>query len=658
MSGLAAIFQRDGRPADVAAVWVMLAAAPYRGPDGMRVWGAENAALGHAKLAITSEDALDHQPLVSPRSGCVLIADIRLDNRDDLLARLPDPPPSSASDAEIALRAYEAWGLEAIERLLGDFALMLWDRRRQRMLCARDTSGQRSLYYRLDRSALVCASEIQQLLQDPDVPVAPNDERIRTMLVPINMLRNEQDMAQTFYAGIAAVPAGHVLVVDRESDRVRRYWEPRPSDVRYRTDEAYAEHFRALFFEVVRGRLRSTHPVAVLLSGGMDSSSIACTAQQLYRSGRAQDRGFLAYSFTCDGLDCDERPFIEDMQAQYGFEVRYISPGAFDGRLRLDPRGFRAAPNQGLAARETMLEEATRAGVRVLLPGEIADACVYGSRLVFDSLLRRGNLRALGRHLRAYRRTSSESWRRIVGLYCLTPLLPLDIQKRLRAAYLRRNILQVWPYILPGWMPEPLREDLAGRYLRLSLDAERGRRFANDARETDLRLLYPPEAAWHAAPWPVEVWRPYADRRLHEFLLGIPPEQKFEPHPTTDEFYAGSKQIVRRAMCGILPESIRTRTSKTVFGAVWEQEIARQWPEYEAAFGPGARSEVAERGYVDQERFWLRLQALRERTDGNDLMYVMHVVALETWLRGLRQPRPEVVTVAGAETRVAGAGAQ
>src|SRR5690242_18251925 len=103
MSGLAALFHRDGRPVDRTAIGAMLAAVPYRGPDGsfVRVW--DNVGLGHAKLAITPEEQNEQQPLVSQRTGCAIIADARIDNRDELLKALPDNPPSTASDADLIL---------------------------------------------------------------------------------------------------------------------------------------------------------------------------------------------------------------------------------------------------------------------------------------------------------------------------------------------------------------------------------------------------------------------------------------------------------------------------------------------------------------------------------------------------------------------------
>ncbi|MBI2321239.1 MAG: asparagine synthetase B [Chloroflexi bacterium] len=647
MSGLAALFHRDWRPVGRQAIWDMLAAASYRGPEGLRTSILGPIALGHAKMAVTPEDEAERQPLASRRTGCVLVADARLDNRDDLLLRLPDRPQLTAGDGELILRAYETWGLDAPAHLLGDFAFVIWDPRQQCLVCARDTAGQRTLFYRADAHTFAAASEIHQLLQDTTVPIEPNDERVRESLVPLNALRNEKDDAATYYAGIHAVPAGHVLVVDRVDLRVRRYWEfEPPGELRYRRDEDYAEHFRDVFFEVVRARLRSARPLGALLSGGLDSSSVVCTAHELFRRSDAHHPGFASFSYVFDGLECDERDLIADIQAKYGFDARFVTCGSFAGRLDLEPPGFQHSPNMGVReARDTIFGAISAAGVRAVLTGDVGDSCIYGSYLVLDSLLRQGRLGAFWNYLRAYRRASGASLRKTLRLYCLTPLLPLALQRRLLAADAERQVRRHWRRLLPDWMPEPLREDLARRHLARVVTDERARRFASPARETEYRLLYPPETLPNLAPWPVEVWRPFVDRRLHAFLFAIPPEQKFAPHPTAERFYAGSKRLIRAAMRGILPESIRTRTAKTVFNVAFHTELREHWPVYEAAFGPAARSEVAARGYVDQRRFWERLQTVRDGQKGPDFTYIVHIIELETWLRSLRLPRPQLVTV-------------
>lgn len=642
MSGLAALFHRDGRPADAAPVQAMLAAIPYRGPDGAWTRCSESVALGYAKMTVTPEEVEERQPLISPRTGCIIAADVRLDNRAELLARLPDRPETQASDADLILRAYETWGAGAFEHFLGDFAVVIWDPGRRRLVCARDTNAGSTLYYRVDPRTFAAASEIHQLFQDPSVPVVPNEDRIRDFLIPGD--RNEPDGPSTFYAGIFAVPAGHVLVVDSTEMAVRRYWDLRPpKEIRYRHGEEYVEHFRELFFKAVHARLRSVGPVGALLSGGIDSPSIVCTAQELYQSGRADNRGFTTFSMLYDGLECDERVLIGDVVGKYGFAARYLSATNSIVHLQLDPSRFLSSPQRAVSEIDVGLDAAGREGVRVMLTGEVGDTCLTGSPYVFDSLLRRGRFHEAWRRLRSYRQVSPESWRRLLAIYGLIPFLPLRLQRPFMVSYARRRFGHDRQNLLPLWMPDTLREDVLDRYLRRELYTERHRQFSSPARHDDFRRLYPPESAYNPAGRPMQFRRPYADRRLHEFLLAIPPEQKFAPHQDVAIPYAGSKIIMRRAMRGILPESVRTQTRKAFFTSLHTDECNRNWPAYAATFGPSGRSEAIARGFADRALFWRRLELFRDGVWWGDTNYVLSVIWLETWFRSLGLPRRQLV---------------
>jgi asparagine synthase (glutamine-hydrolysing) len=644
VSGLVARFHRDSRPIDTELVWAMLNAAPYRGPDGMSIRTWEQVALGFAKMAITPEEADEQQPLLSPRSGCAIIADVRLDNRDELLAQLPEQPAADISDADLILRAYETWGVDCAAKLLGDFAWAIWDPREMRMVCARDTSGQRALFYYLDHATFTAASEIHQILQDPALPVEPNEDRILTMLTPQNMVQNEKQVHETFYKDIYLIPAGHVLVVTPNDYRMWRYWELEPIEIRYRDDREYVDHFRDLFFEVVRARLRSTHPMGALLSGGLDSSSVVCTAQEIFREeGTGGDR-LMSMSHVFDGLDCDERPLIETIRDKYDMDTRFIEFDGSGGRLHLEPHCFLESPMMGFQFESNpMLEPAIAKGARVVLTGEVADACVMGSWIVFDSLLKQRRLRELHRLAREYHQTIGTSWP-VIALYTLGPLLPLQVQKQATLMYTRPWLKRHQHDFGPKWMPEPLRAELTRRVFDLALEENRSRRFANETRHREYNLLYPPEVSRSQAPWPIETWRPFADRRLHQFLLGIPPEQKFATQ-VTGEAYGRSKWLLRRAMIGVLPEDIRQRTTKTVFSQSRTPEIERNWSNYEAVFGPTGQSEIAQRGYITPDRFWNRLQQARANPAMSDMTYVMQMMGLETWLRSFRLPRNQITTI-------------
>jgi asparagine synthase (glutamine-hydrolysing) len=527
----------------------MLDAIPHRTVDGawVRLWPAAGVGLGFGKLTITPEEVDEQQPLISSRSGCVVIADARLDNRAELLQRLPQHHASSStSDAELILLAYETWGVHSPKHLLGDFAFIVWDPREQHLVMARDTSGQRSLFYRDDGRTFVAASELHQLLQDPAIPIVPNDNRIRDFLVPVNVYRNSKEQDETFYRGLLTVPAGHVMVVTRTGTSRSRYWDMDPRrELRYRRDQDYAEHFRALFLQVVQDRLRSSFPIGATLSGGLDSSSIVSAAQEIYSSGRADNRGFGTFSVVYDDLDCDERPLIEATRARYNLTATYVPRAEVAGLLRLQPRYFAEEPQANSPeAGFPLIRAVFDSGARLLLTGDVADAYVGGSRLVFDSQLRQGHFRQFWNDFRVFRRIADESLHRTVIRSCLGPLLPLGMQKQLNLTHVRRFLSQNWDRLVPTWMTDDLQDDLRQRHLAISIQMEQSRKFSNPAREDSFQMLYPPLVARDYLGWPVELSRPYADRRLHEFMLSIPPEQHFRPHPATDQFYAGSKRLV------------------------------------------------------------------------------------------------------------------
>jgi len=632
----------------------MLEAAPYRGMDGMSIHLDGSIGLGYAKSAITPEETHERQPIISPRTGIAVIADVRLDNRAELVATLPGTP-ATASDAELILRAYERWGSNCFERLLGDFAIAIWDARTRQIICSRDTSGQRSLFYRLDERTFVAGSEIHQILVDPTVLLAPDEAKLRDYLTPWYAFQNEKQTERTFFSGISSVLPGNVLTVGYNTRDNRTFWTLDVRDIRYQSADDYAEHYLNLFTTVVRDRLRSMHPMGVLLSGGLDSSSIVATAQQIYRRGDVPYRGFSTFSSVFNDPTCDERDLIRDLQEQYGFDAHYVETSSFSGRLQIEPDGFLESPNLGVRdASNAIMRAASDAGVRVVLTGDTADACVGGTRHVFDSLIRQGQVRAVWEHLQPYRRVTGESNAKTLFLYGIAPLLPRAFQRQIMTAYRRHGFRRTRGRLIPTWMPEALRRELEQHHLHLLLKDERTRKYANPTRAFEYRLLYPPEVARQIVPWAIQTWRPFADRRLHEFLLGIPPEQKFWPHPESDNTYAGQKRIVRQAMQGMLPESIRSRTLKTNFRGVWENEVEHQWPEYAAVFGPDAMSLIARRGFVQADGFWQRLQELRAGRYGMDFLYVMKLVSLETWLRTFELPRPRAVSVPPVDLRLSG----
>src|SRR6185369_6416038 len=183
----------------------------------------------------------------------------------------------------IVMAAYEKWGTAFPQRIIGDFAFSLWDPASRTLLLARDPVGARLLFYYVDTNRCICASRLEPLLEFPGVQLEINDEYVA------GYLSLHPGEGLTPYKNIHAVPPAHLTIVRDGKAVCRRFWGLDPDkEIRYRTDREYEEHFLALLSEAVRTRLRADGPVWADLSGGLDSSSIVCVANEVMKRGAAQ----------------------------------------------------------------------------------------------------------------------------------------------------------------------------------------------------------------------------------------------------------------------------------------------------------------------------------------------------------------------------------
>ena len=403
MSGIAGIYNFDGQPVDPALLQGMTDAIVQRGPDGIRHWIDGPVGLGHCMLHTTPESVYEKQPLTDESGNLCLTMDGRVDNREELISALKSAGARlrDDTDAELVLKAYECWGTECPARIIGDFALVIWDKRQRHLFCARDILGIKPFYYYTDGRKFLWASDLRPLWKDATVPREPNEGMVAEYLAEAITSREE-----TLYRGILRLTPANYLVVRQDSVAKKCYWDIDPGkEVRHRTDEEYAEHFSALFKEAVRCRLRSQGPVGAELSGGLDSSSVVGMAQLLYREGQATDRGFATFSLVYPGLSCDEGPYIDDAVEMWDVasnKVRHEAPPPSvylgDARRYYD---FPDYPNGVMS--NSISARARERGFRVLLTGAGGDEWLTGSLYHYGDFLRRLKLRALMRQLRCDR---------------------------------------------------------------------------------------------------------------------------------------------------------------------------------------------------------------------------------------------------------------
>jgi asparagine synthase (glutamine-hydrolysing) len=562
MSGIAGVWMMDGDPAARQRLAVMLEVMAHRGPDGCTAWAEGGVAVGHAKLRSTPESESEVLPLRAPDQCIVLTSDARIDNRRELIGRLGLGAGERAdlADSELILAAYRRWGGDCPGQLLGDFAFAIWDGERRQMFCARDHFGVRPFHYHYAAgNCFAFSSELKGLETLPGVADEINESWIARYLS-----LGGEELTNTVYEKILRLPPAHTLTVSRDRAVLNRYWSLDPEhEVRRRSSAAYEEEFRAIFFEAVRCRTRSATPVASTLSGGLDSSSIACVAAEVLRQERRDPLHAISLVFD-DTPESDERPYIQAVLAGGAMVPHFVGMSAiapveaacaFGPALDGPMSTANAALDFGLAS------AARQAGCKVLLDGFFGDDAISHGQENFATLMRerkyyqaavsglqysRNHREPLGWVLRRLllgpvtpapvlrawsgirRHTRRRPTRSIIGLY--ESLISTDFRARLRE--LRRE--DEYP------ARDPARPQATRRHYDAFVNP-----FTTIALETDDLV---------AAAYGIEKRYPFLDLRLIRFAYGLPSAEKVRG--------GWSRSILRRSLSATVPAMVSWRTDK------------------------------------------------------------------------------------------------
>jgi asparagine synthase (glutamine-hydrolysing) len=322
MSGIAGIVLAPGRSVDAPLLQRMAASLHFRGPDGDSTWIGGAVGFAHALLR-TGDAAVVPQPCTLDGSTWIS-ADARIDGRADLIRRLEADAHANLStcdDSQLILHAYRAWGERCVDHLLGDFAFAIWDSRERRLFCARDHFGVKPFYYAEVDGGLVFSNTLDCVRTHPAVSDALDELFIADFLV----CGCSQQLTATAYAQVKRLAPAHSLSMSGGPAAVRRYWSlPTAGRIRYRKSADYVEHFRELLNAAVGDRIRDCAP-AIWMSGGLDSTAIAATAQRILkeRGAAAQAR---AYTVIYESLfDDTERRYAQIASRAIGIATQYLS---------------------------------------------------------------------------------------------------------------------------------------------------------------------------------------------------------------------------------------------------------------------------------------------------------------------------------------------
>ncbi|MEA5598338.1 lasso peptide isopeptide bond-forming cyclase [Rivularia sp. UHCC 0363] len=596
MSGIIGACYLDGRPVEQQLAQ-MVDTLAHRGPDGADIWIDGSVGLGHRMLWTTPESLIEKLPLVNRAGDIVITSDCRIDNREELIAalQLNDRSCEQVTDSELILRAYEKWDEECAEHLLGDFAFAIWDKRKQRLFCARDHMGVKPFYYYHQPGKLFAfGSEIKALLCLEEVPRRLNEVRIADYL---NLML--EDKVITSYQDILRLPPAHSMVVNLQEIQTKCYWSLDPNrGIKLDSDAAYAEEFRRIFTEAVRCRLRSAFPIASQLSGGLDSSAVTCVARDILTTKDINQTKLHTISTIFDKIiQCDERPFINAVLEQGGLIPHYIHGdevgplSSLEEVFKYEDEGF-LGPSHFYPWISN--RAANKLGMRIVLDGLDGDTTVCHGTSRITELARQGDwktcineVKAFSPHFDVSPYAAFQNYAlpylkefatnfRWFGFFQGVQLIHKHFGTSRKNLILNHGIKPSLKQIQQFWQRKnqkltntsvshnPLVKSSFAKHI--SLD-ERIQRLdvSNDqpltTREqhwlslTQGVLSYVLERSdYCAANFCLEVRHPFMDKRLIEFCLALPAEQKL-----SNGF---GRMVMRRALDGILPEKVQWRGGK------------------------------------------------------------------------------------------------
>lgn len=622
MSAIGAIFNFHQRPfnednlRDLTALWHAL--RPW-GPDGGRIVTADSFGFCYQAFNTNREARLEHQPLVT-RDGRILAADVRIDNRQELFAANLDGLTSRSTDADYLLAAHDRWGADLGFHIVGEYSFALYDPRRRRLLLCRDHIGARPLYYHQDKDRLIVSSQLAPLLDLFGVSRDINEEYVGGCLA-----RGPQP-GLTPYKHIHSVKPAHVVTVNETGDTSeKRYWQLEPGrEIRLRNDEEYEEAFRYHVRNAVHGSLRTDRPVMIELSGGLDSSTVACLAAEGIQKGLTQATRFETVSLVYDeSPTSDESTFIDCVESRIGRAGIHVRDE--DGNLLPSIEDFEAVTPNPIAVcsgyHAALCRVMQQTGARVLLTGVGGDQVLGSSYdpypLLADLLVQR-KPQALVRELRLWSRTLSKPCWSLFWGKTVVPVLPQALQPWCRPDVMKK---------VPSWFNPAFVARTKVREQKLPPTDPFGFHLPSDIDRSIsyLSVVKSVSPCYRRELTCLDSSHPFMDRRLIEFMQAIPFEQFLRP--------GENRSLMRRALRDVLPEKIARRKTKGNPSEGLARAMAREVSTMRALF---TDARVCAYGFMDSEP----LLAAVERAKNGLEPYsgaLLLTISLEFWLRTLER---------------------
>lgn len=624
MSSICGIYRRSGGAAQPDDGRTMMAELTRYAADAAATWQEGPVFLGCRAQHVTPESVLEKLPYKDERAGLAITADAIIDNRAELFSLLAvdGGERQSMPDSELIVRAYRKWGQECPRYLVGDFAFAVWDEGRRELFCAVDPTGSRTLYYLHSPGFFAFSTLIKPLLTLPG-PGNKYEETWIADFLAIPSLLHQIHAELTPYDGVKLLPGGHSLTVGPSGIDKRVYWKvTRQPELRLKSDGEYEEALRETFGEAVRCRMRGSRPAGVMMSGGLDSTTVAVTmARHLAESG-ARLPAFSAVPMAGfrnrlpSSLAPDETSYIEAVREHAGnIDVTYCR---FEGQ---DPLTNTAEWSKILEQPYKIIDNlywyagiiatAKQSGLGCLLTGGLGNFTIsWGfTEPYLLSLFRSGRWDKIIPEAWANIRHNRRPRREIAKL--LGTLLPAAVQKcfyrQAAAAH------EEWLYAMSPINPAFAEETGVRRRLKQHglVDSFINRLDSFEFREQVLRpYVFSHQgviATKLSLALNIAVRDPTMDKRLIEFCFSLPEDQWVRN--------GVSRFLLRRAMKGLLPDKVRLEERVSgLQSADWVQRLQDRWPQVYAEMEKIGGTD-AEKRYLDVARIHAELKRFATLTD-------------------------------------------
>jgi asparagine synthase (glutamine-hydrolysing) len=603
--------------------WItsMIDVLAHRGPDDHGVLVDGRTALGFRRLSILDLSPAGHQPMTSRDGTLSLVFNGEIYNYLELRAELTALGHHfvSTGDTEVLLAAYAQWGRRCLERLVGMFAFCIVDRRTATLFVARDRLGIKPLYVVRHSRGVLFASELKAIRRSGLWTGKLNTARFAQFLA-YGRPEGVPDDAETYLDGVQQILPGHSCTLGFDGTRVDEcYWAPRRAEARESGD--IVARFLTTFDDAMKLHMRSDLPVGVMLSGGMDSVSIACTMAQLAGS-RGAGKPLHAFCYLSE--DFDESLQLGETIALTDATMHRVSAmeaATFWSRLR-EAIWYHDEPihSPSVLMGFELYRLAAANGVRVVLSGQGADETIGGYEYLFDHLLvtealrgRLPTLLAQAESVAAVRgRSRNYMLLRCARLARAHLLAHIPAYRRFTAS---RRLAEGrgLPFLTPEFraLAAPAIEAPAGQTLGIALErAVRQSPLPHYLRVEDRNSMA------HG----VESRVPFLDHRLVEQAMALPTRWKM--------FDGWNKRVLREAMRGRIPASVRLRRQKFGFPT-----SAKRW--FAGPLAEGMREIVRDgaamrSGWFDQPAVARELERhIRGETDATNLLF--NVAQLDAW---------------------------